>query len=82
MKRGPEVNVDDLNFPGQRDVTHVKAQNELCYNPLGTKYSQLENTDVRRKSKLSFCSFIVEFEVFFVTFRPYMDFYYSLQFPC
>ena len=73
MKRGPEVNVDDLNFPGQRDVTHVKAQNELCYNPLGTKYSQLENTDVRRKSKLSFCSFfylwlklrfIVEFEVF------------------
>ena len=53
MKRAPEVNVDELNFPGQRDVNLVKAQNEISYNPLGTRYSQLENSDVRRRSKFS-----------------------------
>lgn len=43
------MNVDELNFPGQRDVINCRAQNFIHYNPLGTKYSQLENSDVRQK---------------------------------
>lgn len=49
IKTNFKVNVDELNFPGQRDVIHCRAENQIHYNPLGTRYSQLENSDVRQK---------------------------------
>ena len=38
---------------GQKDVNRCKAANMVSYDPLKTKYSQLENSDVRRESKSS-----------------------------
>ena len=43
--------LDRERFPGVENLTRIKAENELSYNPLGTRYSQLENSELVQESK-------------------------------
>ena len=75
MKRPAPVDMDGKNYPGQKDVNHIKALNMLRHKPLTTKYSKLENTDMAAESETFFNSQKLGF---FEQFRFFQDFIYLL----
>ena len=68
IKRAPPVDIDELNFPGRKDVYHVKATNLVFTKPLTTQYSKMENTEMARESKYRIKRF--ELDMLDTVFRP------------